>query len=203
MIVGFSDSDWAGCRVTGKSTSGGVLIIGSHLIKAWSRTQNNVMLSPAEAELYAMVKCTAELIGIKSMVMGWGRDKSETLYADSSAALGIAKRKGAGKMRHVNINTLWIQEAQDREGVEFNKIRGTSNPADLMTKYLSREVIERHLTTLSQELREGRAEKGLEMQGSSHISPNQVTIKVARVSVHRPTDGPGRQSQDSLGLLRR
>ena len=77
-IVGFSDSDWAGCRVTGKSTSGGALTIGSHLIKAWSRTQNNVTLSSAEAELYAMVKCTAELPGIKSMMRDWGRHKSGT-----------------------------------------------------------------------------------------------------------------------------
>ena len=90
-------------------------MIGSHLIKAWSRTQNNVTLSSAEAELYAMVKCTAELIGIKSMMHDWGRDKSGTLYADSNAALGIAKRKGAGKLRHININTLWIQGVSERE----------------------------------------------------------------------------------------
>ena len=32
-ITGYSDSDWAGCRVTGKSTSGGALMIGSHFIK--------------------------------------------------------------------------------------------------------------------------------------------------------------------------
>ena len=38
-ITGYSDSDWAGCRVTGKSTSGGVILIGSHFIKGWSRTR--------------------------------------------------------------------------------------------------------------------------------------------------------------------
>ena len=80
-------------------------MIGSHLIKAWSRTRNHVTLSSAEAELYAMVKCTAELIGIKSMMHDWGRDKSGVLYADSTAALGIAKRRGAGKLRHIKINT--------------------------------------------------------------------------------------------------
>ena len=41
-ITGYSDSDWAGCRVTGKSTSGGVIMIGSHFVKGWSRTQNHV-----------------------------------------------------------------------------------------------------------------------------------------------------------------
>ena len=136
--------------------------------------------------MYAMVKCTAELMGIKSMMRDWGRDKSGTLYADSTAALGIAKRKGAGKMRHININTLWTQEVQDREGVEFNKILGTNNPADLMTKYLSRDTIDRHLTALGQQIREGRAEKGLEMQGASNVDHNQVAVRVARVSQWRP-----------------
>ena len=35
-VTGFSDSDWAGCRVTGKSTGGGVIMIGSHFIKGWA-----------------------------------------------------------------------------------------------------------------------------------------------------------------------
>mgnify|MGYP007045316728 CR=1 FL=1 len=49
-ITGYSDSDWAGCTVTGKSTSGGVIMIGSHFVKGWSRTQNHVTMSSAEAE---------------------------------------------------------------------------------------------------------------------------------------------------------
>ena len=154
---------------------------GSHLIKAWSRTQKNVTISSAEAELYAMVKCTAELIGIKSMMSDWGRDKRGTLYADSTAALGIAKRKGAGKLRHININTLWVQEVQDREGVTYQRVLGTENPADLMTKYLTRDVINAHMSRLGQEVREGRADKGLEMQGSNPGTSGgaEATVKVA------------------------
>ena len=72
QVMAYSDSDWAGCRQTGKSTSGGVIMIGDHFIKGWSRTQNHVTTSSAEAELYAMVKCTAELMGIKSMMADWG-----------------------------------------------------------------------------------------------------------------------------------
>ena len=63
-MQGYSDSDWKGCRVTGKSTSGGVVRIGTHFIKGWSRTQNHGTLSAAEAELIAMVKCTAESMGV-------------------------------------------------------------------------------------------------------------------------------------------
>ena len=107
-------------------------MIGQRLLKAWPNTQNHVTLSSAEAEFYAMVKGTAEIIGIKSIMADWGRNKSGTLCADSTAALGIAKRKGAGKLRHMNINTLWIQGAQDKEGVAFRKVLGTENPADLV-----------------------------------------------------------------------
>ena len=128
-----------------------------------------------------MVKCTAELLGIKSMMADWGRDKKGTLYADSSAAVGIANRKGAGKLRHININTLWVQEVQDKQGVTYQKVLGTENPADLMTKYLTRDVINSHMERLGQEVREGRAEKGLEMQGTNRgmSNGNDAHVKVA------------------------
>ena len=51
-LEGYSDSDWAGCRVTGKSTSGGVVMIGEHYVKGWSRTQNCVTLSSERQNLW-------------------------------------------------------------------------------------------------------------------------------------------------------
>ena len=52
----------------------------------------------------ALVKCTSESLGIKSMAEDWGHRLGVTLYADSSAAMAIAKRKGAGKLRHINVS---------------------------------------------------------------------------------------------------
>ena len=60
----YSDSDWAGCRNTRKSTSGGVLMFGGHLIKTYSRQQRTIALSSAEAELYALVAASAEALGM-------------------------------------------------------------------------------------------------------------------------------------------
>ena len=42
---------------------------------------------------------------------------------------------------------------------------GTENPAGLMTKYLTRQVMDHHLESLSQERAAGRAQSGLEIQG--------------------------------------
>ena len=56
----FSDTDWAGCRRTRRSTTGGYTVAGSHLIKTWRKTQAVVVLSSAEAELYALVRASAD-----------------------------------------------------------------------------------------------------------------------------------------------
>ena len=49
IIDGWADSDYAGCRRTRKSTSGGVIMLGGHLIKSWSSTQAIIALSSGEA----------------------------------------------------------------------------------------------------------------------------------------------------------
>jgi len=52
----WTDTDFAGCRKTRKSTSGGVAMIGGHSIKSWCSTQSIVSLSSGEAEYYGIVK---------------------------------------------------------------------------------------------------------------------------------------------------
>ena len=112
-------------------------MIGSHFITGWSRTQNSITLSSAEAELVAMCKLSAELMGYLSMWRDWGRELKGIVLGDSSAALAISKRKGAGKLRHIKIGLLWIQEKQDSGELTFDKIAGQNNPADLMTKHVN------------------------------------------------------------------
>ena len=103
---------------------------------------------------------------MRSAMKDWGVESSGVVYADSSAALAIANRRGAGKLRHVNISALWIQEKQDLHQLEMRKILGTENPADLMTKYLARSVMDTHFGFLSQRCESGRAKSGLQVQGS-------------------------------------
>ena len=156
-IDGYTDSDWAGCRETGKSTSGGVLMIGGHFIKGWSKTQNSIALSSAEAELIAMAKLSAEALGLISLARDLGEEKIGKVWADSSAAIAIVNRLGAGKLRHIHIGSLWIQEVQKDRRLKFHKVAGVANCADLMTKNIATEVGEGHRACLGIHFAEGRS----------------------------------------------
>ncbi|MDP6494880.1 MAG: reverse transcriptase domain-containing protein, partial [Dehalococcoidia bacterium] len=98
----YVDSDYAGCPRTRKSTSGGCVMMGTHLIKSWSSTQNNaISLSSGEAELYAAVKGVGVGMGVQQYLRDLGMDAGLRVHTDSSAAQGICKRVGLGTQRHI------------------------------------------------------------------------------------------------------
>ena len=55
---------------------------------------------------------------------------------DSSAAKGISQRVGSGRVRHLRIQDLWIQERVRQKDVEVRKVDTETNRGDIGTKYL-------------------------------------------------------------------
>ena len=163
-LYSFSDSDFAGCRRTAKSTSGGVVMLGTHYIKSWSSTQKTIALSSGEAELTAVVKCSCETIGILQLSADWSMELEGEVLVDSSAALGVVGRKGAGKLRHVRVGQLWVQEKAESGELRYRKVKGTENPADLMTKALTGIEIQKYMTKINLQGMKGRADMSLEAQ---------------------------------------
>ena len=68
-----------------------------------------VALSSGEAELYALTKGGAQTLGMMSLVNDFGLDLAGKVRSDASAALGIVSRQGVGKLRHINVQYLWVQ----------------------------------------------------------------------------------------------
>ena len=71
---------------------------GKHVIKSYSQQQNFVALSCAESEMYSMVLCSAEVLGILACPIGMGLRRVGTIYAVARAALAIVQRRGIGNL---------------------------------------------------------------------------------------------------------
>ena len=71
-------------------------------------------------------------------------------FSDSSSAISFAKRRGLGKNRHVATRYLWLQERVALKHLKVLKIGTDDNPADIFTKCLSREVLDRHTKGMCQ-----------------------------------------------------
>ena len=110
VVDAWTDTDYAGCRISRKSTSGGVIMLGKHMVKSWSSTQANIALSSGEAEYYGLVKGASAAIGVKSMHAEMGIKVRIRVSTDASAAKGIASRRGLGKIRHIEVHQLWVQD---------------------------------------------------------------------------------------------
>ena len=156
FVAAVSDTDWAGCRRTRRSTSGGVLRHGSHVLRTWSKTQVVVALSSGEAELAGVVKGAGEALGIQSVARDLGLEVAVRLHADSSAAIGICSRSGIGRIRHLAVGQLWVQEKIRDKTISLHKCAGEHNPGDLFTKHLDRAKIEHHLSLICARSEPGR-----------------------------------------------
>ena len=138
-LEAYVDSDWAGCKGSRRSTSGGALCRGQHLLKSWSTTQATIALSSAEAELYSLVKGAAQTLGMMALGRDLGVSLEATVNTDASAALGIIQRQGLGKLRHISTQFLWVQEKVRGNEFDIAKVPGLDNPAAVQrwTKLLS------------------------------------------------------------------
>ena len=134
-------------------------MIGSHWIKSWSKSQSTIALSSAESELYACIKASCEGLGMISMMNDFGVTMKGEIRSDASAALGIIARNGLGKMRHLDTSYLWIQEVSAEKKLIYDKVDGKENIADMMTKYIAKELSEDLSNRMSIEFREGRHQK--------------------------------------------
>jgi len=144
-ITCYVDSDWAGCTRTRKSTSGGMVVLGLHCVKTWSSTQSTIALSSGEAEFYALIEGASRSLGIQSLMDDMGFDTNIILKSDSSSGRSISLRKGCGKVRHLQVKYLWIQNEVFDKALKIEQVKGTENPADVGTKYLMGYEMERVL----------------------------------------------------------
>ena len=119
-------------------------------ITSHSRTQQSVALSSGEAELYAIGSGVADSLFVRSLVMESRLFSKANIcvFTDSTAGKSMAGRFGTSrKTKHVELRYLYVQELVQSGLIRLRKVLGTLNPADILTKYVSKDTLYRHLGT--------------------------------------------------------
>ena len=153
----FGDSDFAGDQITRKSTSGGIMMLGDHVIKSWSSNQSVIALSTGEAELYAINKSAATGMGGQSIMNDLETKLDLRVFTDATTGKSLASRRGLCKVRHIAVNELWIQHHVHEKMITLVKIKNKFNPSDLLTKHLTKAEVQQIMEHLQHRYEQGRS----------------------------------------------
>ena len=71
------------------------------------------------------------------------------MLSDAAAAIGIARRRGLGRIRHLDVEDLWVQDCLRQGLVELVRIAGAENPADALANHVDRAVLEHMMSNIN------------------------------------------------------
>ena len=147
-----SDANWA-TGADRKSTSGTVVFAGETLDSCWllhshSRTQPVIALSSGESELIAAVGTRTEMIHARRIFGEMQTPVRLTAHLDSTAAIGAIARLGRGRMKHIDIRHLWLQQHVRDKSITILMLGTADHRADLFTKFLPAESHLKHSRNL-------------------------------------------------------
>ena len=132
----YTDSDWAACVESRKSMSSYSIKFGKHLLDTSCAKQSIVALSSGEAEYYAITRGSAAGMMVQSILQEIGCKTKLACLTDSSAAKGICHRRGVGRVKHLALKELWVQDRVDKGELTVKKVGTEENWGDLGTKAL-------------------------------------------------------------------
>lgn len=146
-LTAYTDSDWAGDSDGRKSTAGYVNFVDGIPLSWSSVTIPAVGLSTFEVELMAASKGTKDSMGWRNLFkeLGFGAAMMPTeLYQDNeSAKLHIEERRNSKMVRHVGINYFYARQMCERGEVHVKRVSSADNVADVFTKAVDRQTLER------------------------------------------------------------
>ena len=83
-------------------------------------------------------------------------ERSIEINSDAGAAIGISNRVGSGKVRHIEVTQLWLQDKVSQKIIVLNKVGTDDNLADALTKGVDATAIEKHAEGVGLERRSDR-----------------------------------------------
>ena len=150
-------------------------MFGNQLAKSWSTNQAVLALSSGEAEQYALIKAAGVSIGIQAIASELGIELGAIeVNSDASAAIGISNRIGSGKVRHIELTQLWLQEKVSQKTIVLNKVGTDEHVADAFTKGVDAASISKHCASVGIELRSDRHPMALSLDEQADNAENKM-----------------------------
>ena len=100
-------------------------------------------LSSAESEAKAITKGCIEVLYVKHLLEHQtARTFKIEVWTDSSSAKAIIQRLGPGRRaKHLEVQTMWVQQLNELGLISMNKLGTLENVADMMTIHVPRGVL--------------------------------------------------------------
>jgi hypothetical protein len=150
-IVGYCDSDYAGDLDKRRSTTGYLFTLAKAPVSWKSTLQSTVALSTTEAEYMAITEAVKEAIWLYGLLedLGVGQ-KQLVVYSDSQSAIHLAKNQVFhARTKHIDVRYHFVREILEEEEILLQKIHTAENPADMLTKVVTRAKFEHCLNLVN------------------------------------------------------
>jgi hypothetical protein len=137
-LLSYSNSDYAGCKVDRKSTSGTCQFLGRSLVSWSSKKRNSVALSTAEAEYVAAGACCAQLLWMRLTLRDFGCKFSKVpLLCDNESAIKIANNPvNQSRTKHIDMRHHFLSDHEAKGDIALSHVSIDKQLADIFTKPL-------------------------------------------------------------------
>ena len=149
-MIGYSDSDFAGCVDTGNSTSGHIFLFFRGAISWRSTKQKLVASSTIETEFVACYEATTQALWLRNFIIGLkivdSISRPLKIFCDNSAAVFFSKNNKSGSQsKHIEIKYLKVRENVKKQKVSIEHISTKLMIVDPMTKGLPTKPYKDHV----------------------------------------------------------
>jgi hypothetical protein len=141
VLLGYSDSDFAGDPKDRKSTTGVIYFVGTTLVTWASQKQKIVTLSSCEAEYVVAAAAACQGVWLSRLIadlMGM-KEAPVKLLMDNMSVIALSRNPvHHDRSKHIDTRYHFIRECIEEGRVEVERVGTASQLADIFTKALGR-----------------------------------------------------------------